>query len=143
MPKRFSLRRVLRKELDIFRRTGTTINLIVRSVPPSTTYSGPGYLLSADTEPTEVGSTTVVNIFGKFEEVDAQTMGATGRERLVRGVITVPMMYRKILAKTEYINPYNDGVSRFRKIGAIVDEGRLFVTQQIESVSLANVSQVV
>lgn len=114
----------------------------MRTTTPSTTYAGPGYLLANDTEPSESGTTQTINIFGKFEETDALSVGDLGRERIVTGVITVPMLYKSQLAKAEYINPYNDGKSRFKKKGAIVDEGRLFVTLTIESVSLQNISEV-
>lgn len=137
-----SMRRMLNQEMRMFRNAAVTINLILRTTPPSTTYHGPGYLLQTDTEPSEATDTKTINIFAKFEETDAESMGDTGRERIVKGVITVPMLYKSLLAQAEFINPYNDGISRFRKVGAIVDEGRLFVTQSIASVSLQNPSDV-
>lgn len=133
---------MLSKQLSIFRSTGKPINLILRTTAPATTYNGPGYLLTNDTEPSESATTRIINIWGKFEETDALSVGDLGRERIVKGVITVPMLYRSLLAQSEYINPYNDGKSRFKKTGAIVDEGRLFITVSIESVSLQSLSDV-
>lgn len=135
---RFSFRRMNAKQMDIFRATGTTINLILRSTQPNTTYAGPGHLLDADTEPDEATDTTTVNIFGQFDETDSYSVGELGRERIVKGIVTVPMLYKSLLAQAEYINPYNDGKSRFKKLGAIVDEGRMYAKVTLESVSLAN-----
>lgn len=99
-----------------------------------------GQLFAKDQAPLE--STDIIKfIRGKFEETDSEQDGPAGRDRKVKGIITVPMLYRSYLAMAEYIDPYLDG-SRFKKSGAIVDEGRIFITQMIESVYLKNTSEV-
>ena len=144
MPK-FSKRRLMKQHLRIFDLTGQVIYLIMRSAPSDirSQYT-PGFLFQANADYLEDdpnNPTSVRAIKGKFEEVNMETYGDDGRSRVVKGVISIPMLYKTLLAEAEYIDPYGDG-SRFKKVGAIVDEERLFCTQQIESVSLATTADV-
>jgi hypothetical protein len=144
----YSQRRILAKQLEIFNRTGQIILLLVNNTvttPPTYT---PGKLFSlpgspaSDIDPVEnAANYTSRFIRGRFAETDVEQTNGPGRRRSVKGVITVPMLYKSILAQTEYIDPYLDG-SRFIKSGAIVDESRLFATVNIESLSLTSEADV-
>jgi hypothetical protein len=129
-----------RQELRIFTLTGRTMLLWMQTTPTNPTYV-PGQLFNSDQDLPDSGLTQKY-IRGKFEETDAESSGPEGKFRSVKGVIYVPMLYKAYLAQAEYIDPYLDG-SRFKKSGAIVDEGRMFVTQSIESVSLTDPTNVV
>lgn len=114
------------------------MTLLLRQTDPNKDVYTPGRLLDADTDAPE-SDLKRIYIYGKFEETDVESYGNIGRQREVNGVITVPMLYKTLLAQAEYIDPYNDG-SRFTKDGAAVDEGRLFITQSIRSLSLKSVA---
>ncbi len=145
MMKGYSPRKVLRKSLEIFRATGKPMKLWIRNsaaILDSATYA-PGNLFSNASDPIESDTNyTTRFIFGKFEEADAVTFDGPGRRRAVSGVIVVPMLYKQLLSACEYVDPYLDG-SRFVKLGAIIDESRLFCTLNIRSMSLQNPSEVV
>lgn len=136
---RFSQRRVLNLENAMFRLSGRPILLITRTdnAPAYT----PGQLFATDTEPEEASTTVKRYIFAKFEETDMEEFGGSGRKRAVKGVLTVPMLYKAFLGEASYIDPYLDG-SRFRKVGATVNESRSYITQAIEAFSLASPAEV-
>lgn len=144
MARGYSPRRVLRRQLAIFRRVGIPIKLWIRNNAPvldSAAYQ-PGSIFVEDTDPVEnTENYTTRFVFGKFEETDVIELDGPGRRRLVKGVIVIPMLYKALLAACEYIDPYLDG-SRFIKKGSIIDESRLFCTLNIESLSLTSVSEV-
>lgn len=135
----FSRRRMNRQELHMFIRTGQVMVLWSRITPPNTAAT-PSDLFAADSEPLE-GTDDLQKhyIIGQFQEQAVEQFSEIGRLRQVTGTITVPMMYKSLLAQAAYIDPYNDGVSRFKKCGTMVDEERLFVTQKIEAVTLKSV----
>lgn len=140
-PYRMHWRRILSKQVEIFTNTGKVLVLYI----PTTGYTtNQGHYIDKfkGAQPIPDSDLIAVNIYGKFLETDAETFGDTGRYRLVKGIITVPMLYKKQLALCAYIDPYLDG-SRFKKVGATVDEGRLFVTQRIESEYLTSTADVV
>ncbi len=141
MTTRLSYRRMLQQELKIFRAAGKPMLLIVRTDANTVPTYTPGQLFTSDTLPEETTDTNHVYIYGKFDETDVEEFGTIGRKRLVKGIITVPMLYKSLLAAADFIDPYLDG-SRFKKTGAIIDEGRIFCSQAITSFTLANTGEV-
>jgi hypothetical protein len=116
----------------------------MRNAPasPDTTYT-PGQLYTSAVDPImDSDNYHWVYIVGKWKETDTENFDSPGRQRTVSGQITVPMIYKTLLATCEYIDPYLDG-SMFLKVGASVDQGRLYVLQTIKSMSLTNPSEVV
>jgi hypothetical protein len=141
----FSKRRLLKQQLRIFDMTGQTMYLIMRANPSDirTGYT-PGNLFASTADPLEDDPNNPIvtrAVKGKFEETNVEQYDDVGRKRVVKGIVTIPMLYKSYLAQAEYIDPYGDG-SRFKKTGAIVDEERLFCTQSIESVTLATTADV-
>lgn len=135
----FSRRRMYQRELKMFSKTGNVMVLWIRVNPPTPTASAD--LFVDDTEPLEgAGDLKKMYIIGTFQEEATESQSAVGRLRHVRGVITIPAMYKTYLEQATYIDPYNDGSSRFRKNGSVMEEERLFVTQKIESVVLKNLA---
>lgn len=136
-----SWRRILSKQIEIFSNTGKPMTLYL----VSSTYvqqQGTRDDLFANAQPIPDTNLVAVNIYGRFQETDTETYGDSGLYRSVKGVITIPMLYKTLLAKSAYVDPYLDG-SRFKKAGNVVDEGRLFVTQKIQSEYLASKAAVV
>lgn len=138
----FSRRRLLSKQIEIFRRTGRVIALMFR-IDPQYTSDVPSELFASATEPAEVvGEFEKIYIIGKYEEDAVEDFEAAGRIRHVKGIIIIPAIYKLQLQGCTYIDPYNDGVSRFRKVGGSIDEENVFVTQRIEAVKIKNVGEV-
>lgn len=142
---RFSNRRILRRRLEIFNATGTVMQLIIRTgsgIPPAYDPTVSGNLFTAESDPPEdSGDYTFRYIRGRFDETDDMEPGQAGRLRVVKGIITVPILFKSLLAQAEYIDPYLDK-SRFSKTGAIINEGRTFCTVTIQSVYLTSTSEV-
>jgi len=117
------------------------MSIYVLTNPVSDNAYTPGNLFATDMDISEAALTKLF-IFGEFKESDAEESGKAGRQRIVRGTLRLPILYKNVLAQAEYIDPYNDG-SRFRKNGAAVDEGHMMITQSLVSVSLVNKGDVV
>ncbi len=123
--------------------TGTVMQLVMRigsGVPAAYT---PGQnLFLVDNDPVEDPSHyTFRYVKGKLEETDNMIPTEVGRHRVVTGIITMPMLYKSLLAQAEYIDPYLNG-SRFTVSSGIVDEGRVFITAEIKSVYLTSTSTI-
>jgi len=140
---RFSWRNIDKHTLRIFNHTGKVVQLIMRKgvITPGTYV--PGVLFTAHEDVTENPTNiSTMYIKGKFEETDVQTPTELGRMKTVKGILTFPLLYVKYLQLAEYVDPYLDG-SRFSKTGSIVDEGRLFATVELQSMTLTNTAEVV
>jgi hypothetical protein len=124
---------MMRQEARIFNLTGTTMMLYLRTDGDEPAPYTPGQLFSAGEDPTDPSDYARLYVKGRFKETDDQTFGPAGHQNAVTGIITIPMLYKSILAKAEYVDPYLNG-SRFVRVGAIVDEGRIFITQRIMSI---------
>lgn len=139
----FSYRAINRRQLHIFNATGKVIQLIMRKDTPAPPVYDPtvsGNLFTRLEDPPEDSNHYLYRyIKAKFEEVDALTPAEAGRQRTVKGIITVPLLFVSLLQAAEFVDPYLDG-SRFVKTSAILDEGRIFATVQIQSQTLKNVA---
>lgn len=120
------------------------MKMYVRNTPaniPSSTV--PHDLFAAYEEPPEVaGEFTVYGFFGKFEEDISEDRDEGGRYKQVKGLLTIPFAWRSLLAKADYIDPYNDG-SRMSKIGhTVVDEERMLIYQTIQGTVFPNTDEI-
>jgi hypothetical protein len=139
----FSYRRVLRQELRIFNVVGKPILLYLRITPDAALPFNPAIdPFQKNEDPIELNNYTKRYIKARFVEKDTQIFDDNGRKKEVTGTITCPAIYRSLLAETEFVDPFLDG-SRFVKVGAIVNEGRSMITQQIKSLYNADTSEVV
>ena len=137
MPK-FNKRKILRKSLHIFSNTGQVVSLYVRNVPYDPTVNRvPTDLFAGENEP--VGNPTEFKkyyILAKFEDTITDKLTVTGKQQQVSGILTVPMMYQKLLAFANYVDPYNNG-SLLEKVGKTSsDEQGLFIYQSLSGVVL-------
>lgn len=138
---RMSWRRILAKELQIFNATGKPMTLLLVQDGDGNVEPQVDDLINK-AQPIPAQNLYPIYVYGKFEETDVQAFGNQGFYRRVVGVITIPLLFKSQLAAAAYIDPYNDG-SRFKKAGAIVNEGRLFCIQTIESEFLATTGDIV
>jgi len=124
--------------------TGVVMQLVMRigsGVPA--TYTPGQNLFTSDNDPVEDSSHyTFRYIKGQFLEDDTMVPTEVGRNRVIKGTITIPMLYKSLLAQAEYIDPFLDG-SRFTKVSGVVDEGRVMATCTIQSVYLKSTSEIV
>lgn len=140
---KFSYRRIYRRSLEIFNATGKVVQLWIRtgSKEPST-YTPGQNLFTTNEDPTDASGYTTRYIKAKWDEHDIMNPSELGRQSIVKGTLIVPLLYVELLAQAEFVDPLLNG-SRFTKRSAIVDEGRLFASVELESISLGNISQIV
>jgi hypothetical protein len=136
----FDLRRIKQRTDQVFNRTAKTMAMYVRN-SPATPPSPTADLFAADTEPSEPGEFTKYFFRGQFKEKVEESYEAGGYVRSVKASITVPMEWRGLLAQASYIDPYLDG-SRFKKVGQAIAQNRLYIIQELESVSLGSLTEV-
>lgn len=139
----FDKRHINRKALEIFKRTGKVIACYERLDPPNELANRVPTSLVLGNRDAQEGSASYKKyfIFAKFERSDVENANAPeGRTSAVYGNIKVPYLYRQILAKTEYFDPYLNG-SKFIKSGGTVDDENLFIYQAVTSTYLPELGE--
>lgn len=86
---------------------------------------------------------TTTYVLGQFSQtVLEQSITGIGREKQVSGIVEIPAIYKTLLAKADYIDPYNDG-SLFMKVGkSTTDPQNLFVKQAITGVAFPDPAEI-
>jgi hypothetical protein len=121
--------------MHVFNLTGKVLQLVIRLTPGTPPSYSPGHLFTAQEDPIENSSNyKYVFIKGRFDEEDNQYPTELGRQTESTAIITCPMLYKSLLQQTEYVDPLLNG-SRWIIVSSITDEGRLFCTAKIKSVS--------
>jgi hypothetical protein len=132
----FSKRHINRQSLRIFRATGRQMAMYVRKDAFNPQVTVPARVPTDITAAAEVPGAvdhTLVYIFAYFDSDDQQAMESAGSTSFITGTLTIPRMYKTLLDKAEYFDPFLNG-SRFEKAGASPDAEGLFVFQKIKSV---------
>lgn len=133
----FSKRRINAQSLAIFKQSGRVMTFWVRdsSTVPVTPPRFPDSMLgNLQTPAMFTGNYHKKYIFAKYEPSFTEEQATEGRISQGMGMLIVPVMYQKILAMTEQIDPYQDG-TLFEKVpGASPDQEGIFIKQKIRQV---------
>lgn len=85
---------------------------------------------------------TLYYIFATFSSTTTEDpTDPAGLRGTVFGTLIIPYQYRDIVNRTEYFDPYLNG-SKFLKVGAIVDDQGITVTQKIRAEYLPQIGEI-
>jgi hypothetical protein len=130
--------------MSIFKKTGKVIACYERITDPlANTQRVPARLYTENNDPAfDINNYKKYYIFAKFEQSEPETaVGIEGRTSTMYGNITIPYLWRDILNKTEFFDPFLNG-SRFIKTGAAVDDESLFIVQSVQAVYLPQLGDI-
>lgn len=129
----FSKRRVNRRTLNILRKVGRVIGCYqqISGFANEATDRVPADPYADNAAPVEADY-KLYYIFAEFVQDEPEETTQAGRVASVTGTLTIPWIYKSILAQTAYFDPYLNG-SKFIKVGAAVDSQNVLITQRVKA----------